>query len=182
VTFYHRRLPHWQPSERPLFLTWHLAGSLPRYRFPPPGHASAGQAFVWMDRFLDEARTGPNWLRQPAIAQVCLEGILHCAEVLGHYGLHAFAIMPNHVHLLVTPKTPASAFLKTLKGFTAREANRILHRPGQPFWQSESYDHWVRAAPQFEKIIGYIESNPVRAGLVAKPEDYLWASAFAQRR
>jgi hypothetical protein len=47
MSFHRRRLPHWQPSGRSLFLTWHLHGSLPRNRFPPPGSLSAGRAFVW---------------------------------------------------------------------------------------------------------------------------------------
>jgi hypothetical protein len=56
--------------------------------------------------------------------------------------------------------------LKTLKGYTAREANRLLERTGQPFWQAESYDHWVRDEKQAEHIKAYIENNPVKAGLV----------------
>ena len=54
-----------------------------------------------------------------------------------------------------------------LKGYTAREANRLLGRTGQPFWQGESYDHWVRDETEFIRIIAYIENNPVKAGLVA---------------
>jgi hypothetical protein len=60
---------------------------------------------------------------------------------------------------------------KSIKNYSAREANRILDRTG-PFWQSESYDRWVRSAEAREKIVRYIEFNPVSAGLVEKPEDY----------
>ncbi len=67
--------------------------------------------------------------------------------------------------------------MKSLKGATAREANRLLGRTGEPFWQKESYDHWVRSQREFEKIRAYIESNPVKAGLVQEPEDYPWSSA-----
>jgi hypothetical protein len=70
-----RRLPHWQPSGQPLFLTWHLHGSLPKNRFPPPSCNSAGKAFVWMDRYLDEARSGPTWLRKDEIADLVARSI-----------------------------------------------------------------------------------------------------------
>ena len=60
---------------------------------------------------------------------------------------------------------------------TAREANRLLGRTGQPFWQAESYDHAVRDDRESDRIKGYIENNPVKAGLVANAEDYLWSSA-----
>ena len=85
------------------------------------------------------------------------------------YDLHAYVIMANHVHMLVLPKEAPSRFLKTLKGYTAREASRLLKRTGQPFWQAESYDHWVRDEKQAERIRVYIENNPVQAGLVERP-------------
>jgi hypothetical protein len=47
---------------------------------------------------------------------------------------------------------------------------------GQPFWQDESYDRWVRDAREFERIASYIEMNPVSAGLCASPEDFRWSS------
>ena len=46
----HRRLPHHYPKDTPLFITWHLHGSLPETLYPPPGKPNAGKAFVWMDR------------------------------------------------------------------------------------------------------------------------------------
>ncbi len=64
-----------------------------------------------------------------------------------------------------------------MKGFTARQANSLLHRTGEPFWQHESYDHWVRNHDEFCRIEAYIENNPVRAGLVLEPGDYPWSSA-----
>ncbi len=53
---------HIYPENRWLFVTWHLHGSLPSSRFAPPSKATAGEAFVWMDRYLDAARTGPTFL------------------------------------------------------------------------------------------------------------------------
>ena len=49
------------PEGKWLFVTWHLHGSSPHGRYPPPGGPSAGKAFVWMDRYLDQAATGPDF-------------------------------------------------------------------------------------------------------------------------
>ena len=179
MSFSRRRLPHWQPSGRSLFVTWHLFGSLPKNRFPPAGSESAGRAFVWMDRYLDEARYGPTWLRKEEIAGLVLGALRYAEHPLEFYDLHAWVIMSNHVHVLVSPHVPAAKFLRSIKGHTAREANRLLCRTGEPFWQGESYDHWVRDMAEFERIRKYIESNPVRAGLVSSAEEYRWSSAYA---
>jgi len=53
----------------------------------------------------------------------------------------------------------------------------MLGLTGQPFWQDESYDHLVRSDAELERIREYIESNPVKAGLVAAPESWQWSSA-----
>jgi type I restriction enzyme R subunit len=86
------------------------------------------------------------------------------AADLAHYQLGPFAIMANHVHVLLMPRIDPSLALKALKGSTAREANRLLERTGEPFWQKESYDHCVRNDGEWRRIAAYIENNPVRAG------------------
>src|SRR5207244_11745451 len=97
-----RRLPHIWNNEQPIFLTWRLHGSLPLHRVFPGGRLPSGQAFVALDRVLDEARTGPFYLRRPALADMVVEAICYNACILKHYSLHGFVVMPNHVHLLVT--------------------------------------------------------------------------------
>ena len=174
---YRRRLPHQHADEQPLFLTWRLYGSLPPHRFFRTGSLSAGKAFVAMDRLLDHARTGPLYLARPEIAGLVVEAIVEGRDTLGHYDLHAFVVMANHVHLLITAKTPVPKLLQRLKGTTARRANESLRLTGRPFWQEESYDRWVRDEREFQRIRAYVEENPVRAGLVAAPEDYPWSSA-----
>ena len=103
--------------------------------------------------------------------------IHHCADTLARYKLHAFVVMPNHVHALVSPNVPLPDLSRTLKSFTAKRANQLLGLTGQPFWQEESYDHMVRHQREFEKIRFYIEYNPVRAGLANHPHEYRWSSA-----
>lgn len=90
--------------------------------------------------------------------------------------------MANHVHVLLLPQIAPSQLLKSLKGYTAREANRLLGRTGAPFWQRESYDHWVRDPAEWTRIAAYIEDNPVKAGLVSRAEEYRWSSAHERWR
>ena len=51
-----------------------------------------------------------------------------------------------------------------------------------PFWQRESYDHWVHDLDELERIIAYVEANPVKAGLIKAPEDWPFSSAPTARR
>ncbi len=177
MEFYRRRLPHIDVPARPVFLTWRLHGSLPVNRPFSETAVTSGRAFAIMDRILDEVRTGPFYLRQEAIAQIVIDAIRYGAVTLQRYEAHAWVIMPNHVHLLITPAVELARITKSLKGITARRANAILRVAGKPFWQDESYDHLVRSEQQFERIRSYIEQNPVRAGLTSMAEDYPWSSA-----
>ena len=175
ATFHRRRLPHYYSLGHPIFVTWRLQGSLPANRtFPPP--STSGQAFVAMDRLLDNARTGPLYLRRPDIATVVVAAI-HYRERERHYQLHSYVVMPNHVHLLMTPMTDVSKLLQSLKRFTAKESNRILGLTGTSFWQDESYDRLVRDHMEFQRIANYIEMNPVKCGLAREPGEFLWSSA-----
>jgi putative DNA methylase len=57
----------------------------------------------------------------------------------------------------------------------------LLKRVGQTFWQDESYDHWARDEAEVERIVAYIEGDPVRSGLVERPEDWRWSSAWERK-
>jgi len=104
---YKRRLPHWDAVGGRMFVTFRLRGSLPVGRGFPPERVSGGEAFVAMDKMLDYARTGPLYLKQPEIAYMVMQAIRDGEAQFGRYDLHAFVIMPNHVHMLVTPHVPA---------------------------------------------------------------------------
>ena len=116
------------------------------------------------------------------IADMVVEAIRYNADRLGQYVLHAFVVMPNHVHLLITPAVALCKLTKSLKGITARRANEVLGLTGTTFWQEESYDRLVRDLTEFEGIRNYIENNPVRAGLVAEAGEYRWSSAGGATR
>lgn len=95
----------------------------------------------------------------------------------GLCSLHAYVVMPNHVHALWTPQIPLCDLVRQVKGPTAREANKLLGRTGEQFWQEEYFDRIVRSESEFVQIRRYIEWNPVKAGLVARPGEFEWSSA-----
>jgi len=175
-----RHLPHWQPEGAAIFVTWRLYGSLPR-SIEVLKSESSGKQFVTFDRELDRAATGPLWLKDERVAQCVLDALLYGERDLHLYRLRAWVLMSNHVHILVYPEAALSRITQSRKGFSARRANAILGRTGQPFWQDESYDHWARTPEEVEKIVRYIEGNPVKAGLVTSVQDWRWSSAFEDR-
>lgn len=178
LTYYERHLPHWQPEDAALFVTWRLYGSSPRIVHILQNQ-SAGKAFVAMDRELDKASTGPRWLQDERVAHCVADTLQYGEKQLGLYELCAWVLMANHVHILIDPKAKLQRITRSIKNFSARRANAILGRTGQPFWQEESYDRWARGPKEMGKIVQYIEQN-VTAGLVARAEDWRWSSAFGE--
>jgi REP-associated tyrosine transposase len=71
--------------------------------------------------------------------------------------------------------------MHSLKRYTAGQANSMLGLQGS-FWQQESYDHWVRDGDELERIIEYIEENPVKAKLVREPQDWVFSSALDRQK
>jgi REP element-mobilizing transposase RayT len=138
---------------------------------------SSGKTFVIVDRQLDRAVVGPRWLQDDRVAQCVVDALSYGERELCLYRLCAWVVMVNHVHILIEPGDRLSRITKAIKNYSARRANAILGRTGQPFWQDESYDRWVRDRQEFDKIVRYIERNPVAAGLVKCVEDWRWSSA-----
>jgi REP element-mobilizing transposase RayT len=94
--------------------------------------------------------------------------------------LYAAVIMPDHVHLLFLPSRDENDqpfamvdILQCLKSTTAHRINRLLRTSG-PVWEEESFDHVLRSDESLREKCEYIRQNPVKAGLVARPEDYRW--------
>lgn len=168
-------------------MTWSLHGSLPKGagQLLIGRPLDAGRRFVALDQQMDAGNTGPTWLRNPAVAQTVANTLFLAAERWELYELHAWVVMMNHVHALLTPHRQLRQITRAVKNTSAREANRILGRTGQPFWRDESFDRWVRGAEEFRRIARYIEWNPVNAGLVERPDEWPWSSAhpdFRQRQ
>jgi REP element-mobilizing transposase RayT len=135
-----------------------------------------GHAFAAHDRALAQSH-GKLWLSDTRVARQVVAAIRDGESQKRFYELHAWVVMPNHVHLRILPHVSLPQITHWIKGRTARESNLLLGRAGEPFWQHESYDHWVRNEREFRRTAAYIEENPGLAGLAATPEDWPWSSA-----
>ncbi len=96
------------------------------------------------------------------------------------YDLWQVVVMPDHVHLLLSPLQKhdgsywtLSEILHTAKSYSANQINKILGRSGS-LWQDERFDHLIRNPASFEEKWHYIRQNPCKAGLVLRPDDYPW--------
>jgi REP element-mobilizing transposase RayT len=189
-------LPHVKREGASYFITFRLVDSLPKevlLHFEHehaealrrlPAKASAEQTNEVhrelrrkIERYLDQG-AGECHLRRPAIADMVAEALRNFHEQ--HYVLDDWMVMPNHVHaaLWPMPNFTLSEILKSRKRHTARQANLILGRTGETFWQRESYDHWIRNDDEKARIRRYIRMNPVNAGLCKAPEAWKWSSAW----
>ncbi len=85
--------------------------------------------------------------------------------------------MPDHWHALLWPRDPItiSRLVRDVKSVSARRLNRHRQRHG-PVWQHQFWDRFVRHAKEYGQRLNYMHSNPVRKGLVAKPEEWGWSS------
>jgi putative transposase len=132
------------------------------------------QRRIELEAYLDKGR-GTCHLRQPEIAGIVEDSIRfqHGRD----YELRAWMIMPNHVHVLFKVfAVPMSQLLDAWKGFTAKQANKVLGRRGK-FWQDDYWDTFMRDEEHERRSRKYIENNPVKVGLVASSREWPWSSA-----
>jgi putative transposase len=104
------------------------------------------------------------------------------AEACRHYGLvvHAYVLMTNHVHLLVTPRA-VDSISRTMQSVGARYVryvNKSSSRTGT-LWEGRYRACLIECDEHVLAACRYIDLNPVRAGLVARPADYRWSSYLA---
>jgi REP-associated tyrosine transposase len=147
-------------------------------------------AFVRVEQWLDR-RPANRILEKPELAAIIVDSMLHFASE--RYDLLAYVVMPSHIHWLFQPlpewvrslrdnqMSPRERVTYSMNRYSATQCNRLLHRKGQ-FWQSESYDHWVRDVEEMERIIRYIEDNPVKASLVGIAEAWQFSSAWMRKK
>ena len=122
---------------------------------------------------------GACFLANPQIAHLVSDALRRFDGE--RYRLHARCVMPNHVHVVVTPLAGCtlSSIVHSWKSFTAGKANRRLGRRGS-FWMQEYFDRAIRDERHFRVAMEYVEHNPVKAGLCAAPEDWPWSSSRAR--
>jgi putative DNA methylase len=126
---------------------------------------------------LDRAPEGPQWLADPPIAAIFVDALLHGENIRRSYKLFAWVVMPNHVHVVLQPHEKLPEIMRWIKAATALRANRLAARRGQPFWQREHFDRWIRTGKELASVIAYVEANPVNAGLATSSGAWPWSSA-----
>jgi REP element-mobilizing transposase RayT len=180
---------------------FHLADSLPR-EVVERVEAEIGilpadqQEFERRKRWEDwiDAGHGSCVLREPAAAAMVQDSLLHFDSL--RYRLLAWAVMPNHVHVLFQPLPgwTVAQIVASWKRFTARRicdfcragnpgtpgtANLPIGKNPTPVWHREYWDRFIRNERHFQQAVEYIHQNPVKAGLVGRPDQWPWSSAFA---
>jgi putative transposase len=220
-----RNLPHYHPPQATLFLTFRLAGTVPRpvlrkyssekqwltneirrverltvnddseelQHHQKRVHDFHRRWFRELQDILHRAETGPTWLKNEAVAKIVVDA-LHYRDGSA-FRLDSYCVMSNHVHTVFAPflsaaelresrssrglsflseNPPLDAIMKSLKGYTAWKANRVLGRKGS-FWEQESYDHVIRDDIEYHRIMNYVLNNPVKAGLVSNWKEWKWS-------
>ena len=187
-------LPHVKIAGATYFVTFRLADSLPQAvlaRFAEQrdqlaahtGSQSSERLAALRDEqhreieaLLDRG-TGDCHLRHPNVARLVADSLQHFHTQ--RYTLHAWVVMPNHVHALLTPlgRHALGDIVKSWKQFSALRTKPLLGLTLDRFWQPEAYDRWVRDAAEHERIAQYIHQNPVKACLCEHPSDWPWSSA-----
>ena len=172
-------LPHFDADTLIQFITFRLADSLPKAIFDELTAAASGSADL--RRRIEAAADsgfGNCALRDPTVATIVQDALHHFDG--NRYKLLAWTIMPNHVHVLVEQIAgyPLGDIVHAWKSFTAKKANKQLGRTGA-FWEPDYFDRYIRDQAHFDIAARYIHENPVRAGLVARAEDWRWSSAWS---
>jgi REP element-mobilizing transposase RayT len=163
---YRRRLPHLQRADADFFITFRTARVVLT-------HAAR-------DLILDHC------LREGGVAERAVTGggarpTINTLDTFEpRIRLYAVVIMPDHVHLLLSPRRnrdgwpyPLVDILQCLKSVTAHRINKMLRLSG-PVWQEESFDHVLRSDESLKEKCEYIRQNPVRKGLVMRSQEYQW--------
>jgi putative transposase len=178
---WHQRgyLPHFDAPGVTQFVTFMLAESFPverRREWEPifkeeDDHLRRAKLESWLDRGY-----GPCWLRNEAVAECVQTNLLDGNRQA--FELKAWAIMPNHVHLVVDiwDESPLAVLMNRWKGRSSRAANKLLERSGT-FWQEDYFDTVIRDEEHLRRAIRYTELNPPKAALVKEAADWRWSSA-----
>lgn len=180
-------LPHFDDGRSLQAITYRLAEALPadvvaKLKEQSPDPTAIGDDIA---HFLD-AGHGCCCLREPVHARCIVENWHHFAGQ--RYYLHAWVVMPNHVHVLIEPLHGASlaAIVQSWKSYTAKQI--LAHSPALAkalrgtLWQPDYRDRYIRDEAHYRRSVDYIHRNPVKAGLVSSPDLWSWSSTKREYR
>jgi len=174
-------LPHFDGGEIAQTITLHLADSVPnavlekwkRELCEVPAKNTESALRRRIEHYADQGY-GSCALKDIRVGSMAQGSLLRFDG--DRYRLSAWVVMPNHLHMLLTPEWSLSEIMKCFKSYTSHEANKILDQHGQ-FWMEDYFDRFVRNQKHFAAAVAYIENNPVKAGLCRRPEDWPFSSA-----
>ncbi len=105
--------------------------------------------------------------------------ILYDYRRQGRYDMHAFVLMPDHLHLLLTPAAHVTLerAMQLIKGGYSHAAGEELGREAE-IWERGFTDHRIRDASDFQAHRQYIYKNPVERRLAERASEYRYCSAY----
>ena len=192
--FWRGDLPHWQVENGRYFVTIHLYGAVPpaanlRIRnLLDQFQNSEGQItvdkddaylkigrkiFAAMERWLDNTPAVSHF-QKTELSEMVLEAIEH-RQRIKVWEMFSYVIMPSHIHLFFEFNNDLSLKreLEEFKRWTGHQASKTDPQfAGQRFWQTEWFDHWSRSDEGDEKIVRYIQNNPLKARLASSIGQY----------
>jgi len=121
---------------------------------------------------------GKSPFAEAKFAQIAVDCLLG-QQVKSNCRLDVYCVMPNHVHIIVTPNVDGASsllYVDRVKGWARREL--LLAGWKGEMWQKRSYDRLMRKSDDLEQLAAYILGNPVRAGLCSEPSEYPWSGIF----
>jgi len=181
-------LPHFDSPDAIQHVTFHLGDSLPQAVLQRLDNELQSWAAdkrdlerrKWIDAWMD-AGHGSCVLAKSAIADMVQAALLNFDAQ--RYRMMAWVVMPNHVHTLFQPIDgwSVATIVAAWKKFTARKISDDRRDQGEdviaPVWHPEYWDRYVRNQRHLDQTVEYIHMNPVKAGLVASPEEWPRSSA-----
>ena len=182
-------IPHRDAAHLIQSVTYRLADSLPQEKLKLLNdeltHLADDQREIEYRKRIEawlDAGMGCCALRHAEVAQYVQESFLSFHGK--RYCLHTWCIMPNHVHVLLEPRSDLATIVQGWKSFTARWILRQNLRLGlripdsDRLWMREYWDRFIRDEEHYRKTVEYIQQNPVKAGLCQSPDAWQWSSAF----
>jgi putative transposase len=146
----------------------------PEERMATPKHRTAPGSSYFVTT---KCWQGRAVFQVPEIAEILVQTILNHRE-RGTYLLHEFVVMPNHLHILLTPSatTNLEKAVQFIKGGSSHAIHKE-HGRRMEIWQEDFHDWTVRDDDDWRSKVEYIRLNPVRAHLVANAEEWAYSSA-----
>jgi putative transposase len=115
-------------------------------------------------------------LQEPSIASRIMALLIGCA-VRYSFQLHAFCLMPDHVHILAEGTRDDCDLLEFIRVFKLRTAFEFRKSHRCRLWEMSYYDHILQPSDSIEQVAAYVWWNPVRKGLCARPGDFPYSGS-----